>query len=228
MKKAIKLTLAVVFVMGATSLFAQQKFGRINTQEIIVGMPETKEMQTNMEAYAKDLQDNLESMTVEYNQKLQEFQKNFNTLSESVRQLKENDLNALIQRRNEFEQAAQQDFQKRQNELLAPIIEKAKNAIDKVAAAGGYLAVFDTSTGSLAYFDEASLTDIAPAVKKDSALRMLPPLRPHPLLRNKSLRDFPMEHEKGAGDSGAFFMPLPQAAIKRGTKLFIWSEYKTI
>ena len=57
MKKAIKLTLAVVFVMGATSLFAQQKFGRINTQEIIVGMPETKEMQTNMEAYAKDLQD---------------------------------------------------------------------------------------------------------------------------------------------------------------------------
>ena len=113
MKKAIKLTLAVVFVMGATSLFAQQKFGRINTQEIIVGMPETKEMQTNMEAYAKDLQDNLESMTVEYNQKLQEFQKNFNTLSESVRQLKENDLNALIQRRNEFEQAAQQDFQKR-------------------------------------------------------------------------------------------------------------------
>ena len=85
MKKAIKLTLAVVFVMGATSLFAQQKFGRINTQEIIVGMPETKEMQTNMEAYAKDLQDNLESMTVEYNQKLQEFQKNFNTLSESVR-----------------------------------------------------------------------------------------------------------------------------------------------
>ena len=133
MKKAIKLTLAVVFVMGATSLFAQQKFGRINTQEIIVGMPETKEMQTNMEAYAKDLQDNLESMTVEYNQKLQEFQKNFNTLSESVRQLKENDLNALIQRRNEFEQAAQQDFQKRQNELLAPIIEKAKNAIDKVA-----------------------------------------------------------------------------------------------
>ena len=164
MKKAIKLTLAVVFVMGATSLFAQQKFGRINTQEIIVGMPETKEMQTNMEAYAKDLQDNLESMTVEYNQKLQEFQKNFNTLSESVRQLKENDLNALIQRRNEFEQ----------DELLAPIIEKAKNAIDKVAAAGGYLAVFDTSTGSLAYFDEASLTDIAPAVKKELGITDAP------------------------------------------------------
>ena len=39
-------------------------------------------------------------------------------------------------------------------------INKAKAAIDKVATAGSYLAVFDTSTGSLAYFDEAMLTDL--------------------------------------------------------------------
>ena len=212
MKKAIKLTLAVVFVMGATSLFAQQKFGRINTQEIIVGMPETKEMQTNMEAYAKDLQDNLESMTVEYNQKLQEFQKNFNTLSESVRQLKENDLNALIQRRNEFEQAAQQDFQKRQNELLAPIIEKAKNAIDKVAAAGGYLAVFDTSTGSLAYFDEASLTDIAPAVKKELGItRRCGCPRSQEI---ESLREYP-DMKKAPAIPAPFSCPSPSGDQKR-------------
>lgn len=174
MKKAIKLTLAVVFVMGRDIALRTTEIRTHQHSGDHRGVPETKEMQTNMEAYAKDLQDNLESMTVEYNQKLQEFQKNFNTLSESVRQLKENDLNALIQRRNEFEQAAQQDFQKRQNELLAPIIEKAKNAIDKVAAAGGYLAVFDTSTGSLAYFDEASLTDIAPAVKKELGITDAP------------------------------------------------------
>ena len=60
MKKAIKLTLAVVFVMGATSLFAQ-KFGRINTQEVISVMPEMKEMQTNIEAYSKDLQESMET-----------------------------------------------------------------------------------------------------------------------------------------------------------------------
>ena len=72
MKKAIKLTLAVVFVMGATSLFAQ-KFGRINTQEVISVMPEMKEMQTNIEAYSKDLQESMENIVVEYNNKYQEF-----------------------------------------------------------------------------------------------------------------------------------------------------------
>ena len=105
MKKTIKLTLAVVFVMGATSLFAQ-KFGRINTQEVISVMPEMKEMQTNIEAYSKDLQESMENIVVEYNNKYQEFNKNFSTMSDAVRQLKEKELNDLIQRRNDFEQVA--------------------------------------------------------------------------------------------------------------------------
>lgn len=173
MKKAIKLTLAVVLVMGSTSLFAQ-KFGRINTQEIIISMPETKEMNTNMEAFAKELQDNLENIKVEFNTKLLDLQKNEATLSESVRQLRQKELQELQGRYAEFEQVAQQDYQKKQNELLAPIIEKAKTAIDKISQAGGFLAVFDTSTGSLAYFDEATLTDLAPEVKKELGITDAP------------------------------------------------------
>lgn len=166
MKKTVRLTLATVMILGASQLFAQ-KFGRINTQEIIMAMPETKEMQTNMDAYGKDLQDNLETITVEFNQKLADYQKNYETLSDAVRQLREKELQELRNRSQEFEQIAQQDFQKKQQELLSPIIEKAKNAIDKVSSENGYLAVFDTSTGSLAYFDEATLTDIAPLVRKE-------------------------------------------------------------
>ncbi|MEG1700624.1 MAG: OmpH family outer membrane protein [Alistipes sp.] len=166
MKKGIKFILAVALVMGSTSLFAQ-KFGRINTQEVIVAMPETATMQTNMQAYEKDLRDNLEAIGVEFNTKLQEYQKSFETLSEAVKQLKQKELQELEGRRNDFQEIAQSEFQKKQNELLAPIIEKAKKAIDKVAAAEGYTAIFDTSTGSLAYFNETTLPDIAPQVKKE-------------------------------------------------------------
>lgn len=173
MKKAIKLTLAVVLMMSATSLFAQ-KFGRINTQEIVTSMPETKEMQTNMEAFVKDLQNTMETMNVEFNTKLQDFQKTFNTDSEAVRDMKQKDLQALQERREQFEAAAQAEIQKKQSELLAPIYEKAKAAIDKVAAENGYLAVFDTSAGALIYFDEAALTDLAPAVKKELGITDAP------------------------------------------------------
>ena len=118
--------------------------------------------------------ENIETMNVEFNTKLQDFQKNFNTLTDIAKEMKEKDLNDLQARIREFQERAQQEYQKKQNELLSPIIEKAKNAIDKISAAGGYLVVFDTSTGSLAYFDEATLTDIAPEVKKELGITETP------------------------------------------------------
>lgn len=164
MKKAIKLTLAVALLLGSTSVFAQ-KLGRINTNEIILTMPELKEVQTNMQAYVKTLEDDMEALQVERNNKLQEYQKNYETYTDAMRDMKAKDLESLQNRIREFEQVAQQDIQKKDNELMSPLYEKAKNAIDKVASTNGFTAIFET--GSLVYFDAANLTDITPLVKKE-------------------------------------------------------------
>jgi outer membrane protein len=79
MKKVLKLTLAVVCVMFSTSLFAQ-KIGYVNTDEIIANMKETQDAYTQLEAYAKDLQAQAETIQVEFNNKLQEYQNYFSPL----------------------------------------------------------------------------------------------------------------------------------------------------
>ena len=127
MKKLIKLTLVVALVLGSSSLFAQ-KLGRINLEEIITLMPEYKEMMTNMEAYSKDLRDNLETIQVELNTKYNDFQKNKATYSEVTRQLKEKELTDLQNRLQEFYQSAQEDLQKKEKELTDPIVAKAQEA----------------------------------------------------------------------------------------------------
>jgi outer membrane protein len=170
MKNVLKLTLAVVCVMFSTSLFAQ-KIGRINTQEIIINMNEFKEANTQLEAYAKDLSAQLETIQVEFNNKLQEYQKAESTMTDAVRQLKEKELSDLQNRIREFQQVAQQDIQKKEAELMAPVYEKADEAVKKVSSAAGYLVVFNTageqaSSAGLAYFDAAALTDITADVKK--------------------------------------------------------------
>ena len=223
MKKAIKLTLAVVLVMGATSLFAQ-KFGRINTQEIIMAMPETKTMQENMDTFAKELSDNIETMNVEFNTKLQDFQKNYNTFSDAIKEVKEKELNDMQTRTREFQERAQQDYQKKQNELLAPIIDKAKSAIDKVAAAGGFLVVFDTSTGSLAYFDEATLTDVAPAVKKELGITDAPAAAPAAKYIFMRIGP-PTEHRAPTRKVGAFVFRDPQ--VEKRAVVFIRLKNRT-
>ena len=128
-------------------------------------MPETTEMQNKLQAVAKEWEENLELINVEFNNKLQEFQKNLNTMSDAARQIKEKDLNDLRQRGSEMQQMAQQDLARQEQELMTPIIEKAQNAIKTVSKNGGFTAIFET--GSLIYFDETGLIDITPLVKKE-------------------------------------------------------------
>ena len=88
MKKFLKLTLAVVLVFSASTAFAQ-KFGRVDLAAVLTNMPEYKEAQANLEAYGKDLQDQLEQIMVEYNKLYADYEKSAATLNDSVRQLKE-------------------------------------------------------------------------------------------------------------------------------------------
>lgn len=162
MKKVVILTLALALA-GAVSASAQ-KFARINMQEVVAQMPEFKEMQTNLEAFGKDLQEQLEQIQVEFNNKAADLQKNQATMAASVRQMKQQELEQLQGRYAEFQRIAQEDFQKKQEELFLPIRKKAIDAVNKIAKAGGYISVFDTSANSLAYIDEAAVADLGPAV----------------------------------------------------------------
>lgn len=162
MKKALKLTLAVALAMSVSSLYAQ-KFGRINTNELIVAMPEAKEAETNLEAFVNDLAATYETMQVEINNKVADLQKNEATYSESMKQLKYKEIQDLSARMEEYQQSAQNEMQQKRMELFRPVQEKALAAIDAVSKAGGYTAVFDTAV--FVYFDETQLPDLLPTVK---------------------------------------------------------------
>lgn len=171
MKKFLKLTLTLMLVFSASSLFAQ-KFGRVDLAAIVTAMPEYKEAEANLQVYGKDLQDQLEQIQVEFNNRYLEYEKNVATYSDSVRQLKERELTELQQRFQDFQQVAQQDMQKKEAELINPVYTKANDAVKVVSTRGGYIAVFNTAgdqpaSAGLAYFDAEALTDITAEVKKE-------------------------------------------------------------
>ena len=168
-----KLFILLGVILGVSTVSAQ-KFARVNLQEIVVAMPEFDQAQKNLEAFGKDLQEQMEQIQVEFNNKLADFQKNQGTMAASVKQMRQQELEQLQQRFAEFQQNAQQDFQKKESELLEPVQKKANEAVNKVAKSAGYLAVFNTAVPSLAYFDEAQLTDISALVKKELGITETP------------------------------------------------------
>ena len=168
MKLLMKLSLAVAALLCATSVSnAQPKFGYVNSQEIIYNMPEISDVQLQLEKLQKEVEEQLEFLQVEYNNKLADYQKNAATYSDAVRQSKEQELIGLQQRYEELGKAGSQDMQKKQGELITPLIEKARATIDKIAAENGLIAVFDLAAGALAYMVENQMLNLAPAVKKE-------------------------------------------------------------
>ena len=169
MKKFLKLTLAVVLMVSATAVNAQ-KFGRVDLAAVVTNMAEFKDAQTKLEAYARELQDQLEQSQVEFNMLYADYEKNVATYTDAVRQYKERELQEKMQRIQDFQQIAQQDISKKEGDLMNPIYEKANEAVKQVSLDGGYIAVFSTTSdqpasAGLAYFDPAQLTDITPEVK---------------------------------------------------------------
>ena len=172
MKNFFKLTLAVALLVIGANTASAQKFGRVDLAAIVPNMPEYKEAEANLETYEKDLQNQLELIMVEFNQKYADYEKNKATFTDTIRQMKEAELQQLQQRYMEFQQIAYEDIQKQKAELLEPVYAKADEAVKKVAAAGGYIVVFNTagdqpSSAGLAYFDAKALVDITAAVKQE-------------------------------------------------------------
>lgn len=158
--------IAALFLCAASISAQNLKFGHINSQELLASMPERDSAEAKLKKYAKDLSDQIETLQVEFNKKYQDYLQKKATFTDAIREMKEKELNDLQQRSQEFEQTAQQDYQKQQAELMKPIVDKANATIQKVAKANGFIYVFDVSTGAVAYFSDQSV-DILPLVKKE-------------------------------------------------------------
>ena len=165
MKKNIFLTLLSLLTLSS---IAQNKFGYIDSQELLILMPERKAAETEVQNFAKSLETQLGSMTAEYQQSVQEYQTNEATYTDLVKQDKIAEITGLEQRIQSFQQNAQQSLQTKEQELLEPILSKARKAIEDVAAEGNYTYIFDKSIGSILYAKESE--NVLSLVKKKLGL----------------------------------------------------------
>lgn len=169
MKKTTSV-LFIALVAFLPALFAQQKIklGHINSNELLSKMPERKEAETKLQEEAKKLETQLSVMTNEYQTKFTEYQSGVSTMSDIIKQTKTKELGDLEARIQDFRENAQQALQKKESELLKPIIDKAKKAIDEVSKENGYTYVFDSGVGFLLHTPDTD--DLMPLVMKKLGL----------------------------------------------------------
>ena len=161
MKKILIFTIIALFSINS---YSQNKFGYIDSQELLLLMPERKTAEEEVQTFAKSLESQLQAMTAEYQQSVQEYQANEASYTDLVKQDKVTEITGLEQRIQSFQQNAQQALQSKEQELLEPILQKARKAIEDVASEGEYTYIFDKSVGSILYVKESE--NILDKVKK--------------------------------------------------------------
>jgi len=171
MKQILKIFLVIIIAGIALESNAQksQKLGHIDFAKLYAAMPGQDSIRKQYEEYSMQLQGQFQAMQTEYENKLTDYQNNQATMSSIIKQTKEKEILDLQRRIQEFQQTAQEDLQNKENELTAPIIEKARNAVRDVAKENGYTFIFNSTEGLLLYTEPAD--DIMALVKKKLGLK---------------------------------------------------------
>lgn len=155
------------FAAVACLTFAQaQKIAHLSFDSLISLMPETKVASEAAQNFLKGLEQELVAMQTEFESKYKEYQEKSVGMSDLVKANKENELQQLQTRIQEFQRQAELEYRRKQAELTSPIMEKAKKGIEMVAKEGGYKYVLDTSTQSGTVLYSEPSDDILMAVKK--------------------------------------------------------------
>jgi len=168
MKKITLIIIASVFFgLAGQKLNAQElKFGHIDSDELIRSLPDYDTAVARLERFYRELNNNLEILQVELNNKFVAYEREAANLLDIVRQDREQELNNLNNRIQEYQQTAQQLYQDRQAEYFQPIMEKIDRAIKDVGRENGFIYIFIVGQqSSVIYFDEAKSTDIMSLAK---------------------------------------------------------------
>ena len=167
MKKIMKslpilLTLVLLSAAGFNAV-GQNKFAHVNSQEILFQMPGIDQMQQELQDFQMQMQETYQALVMEFQTKSADFEGDMATMSQTVRQNKQRELESLRERIISFERDAEEEIMMKRESLLNPIVQKAIDAIEEIAKEKGYDYVFDTGGGSVLYANPSD--DITTLVK---------------------------------------------------------------
>lgn len=148
MKQVKKIAVALVLFVAATNFAnAQSKVAHIDVQKLLSEMPEMKAAESELKKLSETYQADIQGAMTELRNKFEQYNAEAATKSKEENDKRAAELQGQEKTIGEAQQKAQQEIQAKQAELFAPISERAKAAIDKVAAAQGFDYVLDAQAG---------------------------------------------------------------------------------
>jgi outer membrane protein len=148
MKSIHKLLLAIALICGTMTLNAQSKIAHIDTQAFIESMPSYQDAMKQLQQVEDTYRAEIEELYKEAQKKNERFEAEAPTKTDEENEARRNELAQMQNSIMEYNQTASRDIQKKRQELMTPVLEKARNIIQEVARSKGFEYVLDSTVGS--------------------------------------------------------------------------------
>lgn len=153
-----RILLFSIFLIGTslTTAIAQQKFGHLNSGNVLEQMPEVLDSDKKLLALDDSLGVVLDTMAARFKIKYDAALKAVNegTMTKLQQDNAEKDLSAEQTKITEFQKSAQAFIAQKRQIFLAPVLDRLNTAIVAVGKEKGYSFIFDVSAGNLLYVTE--------------------------------------------------------------------------
>ena len=136
------LLIAVMAVMSVAAGAQSLKWAYVDFNELVMLMPEMDEARATMDENAKTNEEILVAMYEEYQTKMTQYQQKAESWTPAIRESKEKEIMEIQARFEQTQQSLQQEIQLLQQNLQAPIYEKAQTTVTELAKAQGIAFVF--------------------------------------------------------------------------------------
>ena len=155
----------ILFLMLAPMSLLAQKFGYVNSAEIIQLMPEFEKAQKELQELEKMYTDEFNAMRTELEKKGTEFEKlQQDAAPENILKRRYEELMQLDERLRTYSQEVTSNLQQAEQEKMIAIQKALRDALDTVGNENGYVCIFDLS-GGIPYISKTLCEDLTAKVK---------------------------------------------------------------
>lgn len=159
----MKKFILMLMLMAPLATFAQ-KFGKVNTNTIMQALPEISKINGELEATAKQYENELKTMQDELQRQAEAYDKGKSTMNATAQKSKEQELQQLYQKYQQTQMDNQKALQKAQQDKMQPIINKVRSAIENVGKTGGYTYIFEEG---VAIYTGTNVEDVTSKVQAE-------------------------------------------------------------
>ena len=158
MKKQVAMIASLVMAAGLAHA-AEAKIGFVDMQKAIQSTAAGKKAKSELEGEFNKKKKELEKKEADLKKMGEDLERKKSVLSEEVLSKKQAEFQEEMMKYRDVVGKSQLEIQKKERDLTAPILEKMKKTIEKVAKEKGYSMILENSQMVLFATSDADLTD---------------------------------------------------------------------